>query len=293
VPEAHINTQEFIRGTGVSIGERTSLGAIGGPAVLIELGDHVQIEADVRILAPRVYIGDYTRISHHVTIYGYDSVFIGPCGWIGQNVILNSTAPLTISRGCTISAYANVWTHFSGGDPVEGCRFDSNKPCSIGADVWLGVQCSVAPVSIGDKALVLAGGVVTKDIPGNTVWGGNPAVDLTEKLGPPYIQRTAEEKFALLCHLLRRFHHCERGYQHGLSQRLPELLERRPAAPSLTLGGITVALNKAAAAEAPAETSVFQVNSRSYSKLGTPDETAFMKFLLPMVKFYPESVAGK
>jgi acetyltransferase-like isoleucine patch superfamily enzyme len=287
VPEPAANAREFACGAGVSVGERTVLGAIGDPAERIELGGHVQIDSDVRILAPRVYIGDYTRISHHVTIYGYDSVYIGPCGWIGQNVILNSTAPLTIGRGCTISAYANVWTHFTGGDAVEGCRFDSAKACTLGEDVWLGVQCSIAPVSIGAKALVLAGGVVAKDIPANTVWGGNPAVDLTAKLGAPYVARTAQEKYALLCHLLRRFHAGELGYEHGLSQRLPELLADMPSEPSLTLGGITVALGSDTAAAAPAGASAFDVSSRTYSKLGAPEEVAFMKYLLPMVKFYP------
>jgi acetyltransferase-like isoleucine patch superfamily enzyme len=284
VPDPAANASEFACGTGVNVGERTVLGAIGGPAERIELGDHVQIDSDVRILAPRVYIGDYTRISHHVTIYGYDDVYIGSCGWIGQNVILNSTARLRIGRGCTISAYANIWTHFTGGDAVEGCRFDSAKPCVLGEDVWLGVQCSVAPVSIGDQALVLAGSVVARDIPANTVWGGNPAADLTAKLGAPYALRTAEEKYALMCHLLRRFHAGELDYEHGLSQRLPELLAEMPSTPSFTLGGIMVALD---ASEVGAGACVFDVSSRTYSKLGTPAEVAFMKFLLPMVKFYP------
>ena len=287
MPEPVANAKEYICGAGVSIGERTQLGAIGGPAEHIELGDHVQINSDVRIYSPRVYIGDYTRISHHVTIYGYDSVYIGPCGWIGQNVILNSTAPLTIGRGCTISAYANVWTHFTGGDAVEGCRFDSAAPCTLGEDVWLGVQCSIAPVSIGDKSLVLAGSIVTKDLPPNTVWGGNPAVDLTSKLGAPYVERSDVEKYALMCRLLRRFHRGETGYAHGLGETVIDAMADMPPAPVFTLGGITLAVGHQAAADVQDESSVFSVSDRTYSKLGTDEEVAFMKFLLPMIKFYP------
>ncbi len=287
--ELQVCAREYVCGAGVSLGDRTVLGAIGGPADRIELGDHVQIDSDVRILAPHIYIGDYTRISHHVTIYGYDSVYLGPCGWIGQNVILNSTAPLAIGSGCTISAYANVWTHFTGGDAVQGCRFDSAKPCVIGEDVWLGVQCSIAPVSIGEKALVLAGSVVVKDIPANTVWGGNPAVNLTDKLGAPYAERKPVEKFALMCYLLERFADGQLGYEHGLGQRLPALLAATAGETCRTIGGISVALNQEAAARAPASSSVFNVSNRTYSKLGTPAEVAFMKYLLPMIKFYPNA----
>ena len=119
-------------------------------------------------------IGDWVTIHNHTTIYGYEDVEIGECSWIGQNAILNCTAPSRIGRGCTISAYSNLWTHFSGGDPLQGCRYGEGNeaPCTLEDDVWIGVGASVAPVTIGAQALLLAGSIVTKDIPRNTVWGG-------------------------------------------------------------------------------------------------------------------------
>ena len=33
----------------------------------------------------------------------------------------------------------------------------------------------VKPVTIGERAIIGAGSVVTKDIPANEVWAGNPA----------------------------------------------------------------------------------------------------------------------
>ena len=44
------------------------------------------------------------------------------------------------------------------------------KGCSIGANATI-----LAGVIIGEHALIGAGSVVTKDIPANTVWYGNPA----------------------------------------------------------------------------------------------------------------------
>lgn len=49
-------------------------------------------------------------------------------------------------------------------------------PVHIGADVWMGANCTVLPgVTIGDGAIIAAGAVVTKDVAPNTVVGGVPA----------------------------------------------------------------------------------------------------------------------
>lgn len=279
--ELRISAGEQRIGNDLRCGERVRIGGIGGPAGKIEIGDNVCIGDNVRILAGEVSIGDYTVIHNHTTIYGYSSVAIGACSWIGQNVILNCTAPLTIGRGCTISALSNIWTHFGGGDPLQGCRYDSVKPATLGDDVWIGVQASVAPVRIGDRALILAGSVVTKDIEENRVVGGNPAADLTDKLGPPYTDRPLQEKYERLCGLLRDFH--IRAATGGPAAG--EAQSSTTAGGRLTLGGITIAMEDATADG----TSIFDVCDRSYSKLRTREEIAFMQFLLPKIKFYPRS----
>jgi len=281
--EGELLAHESVVGEDVSYGRRVQISAIDGAAERVVIGDNVRIGDDVRILAPRVTLGDYVTIHHHTTIYGYDEVQIGDCCWLGQNVILNCTAPLKIGRGVTISAYANVWTHFSGGDPLAGCRFDSATPASIGDDAWLGVQATVAPVAIGARALVLAGAVVTRDVPANTVWGGNPAADLTGKLGAPYQEVALEEKFAMLCDLLAEYEESVRDPQSMAAGSLAtEFATARPAG-RLTSGGLTVAM-----ADGPDHgTSVFDVRDRTYSKLRTAEEIGFMYFLLPQIKFYP------
>jgi len=276
----------FLRlGEDVRIGERTHIGAINSPADDVRIGDNVYIGPDVRILAPRVVIGDYCTIHHHVTIYGYEEVVIGPCTWIGQGAILNCTAPLHIGRGCIISAMANIWTHFSGGDPVEGCNFQSRKACRLGEDAWVGVQASIAPVSIGAKALVLSGAVVTKDIPPNRTYGGNPAVDLTDKLGEPYTARSVEEKFAAMCDKLREYHEQLRQAGAHRDSMLDDEFSAQERDGVFRLGTITIT-----ATGLPEDgSSIFDVRDRTYSKLRTPEEVGFMHFLLPLVKFYPRA----
>ena len=46
----------------------------------------------------------------------------------------------------------------------------------IGNNVWIGAAVSIMPgVHVGENAVIAGGAVVTKDVPANTVVGGNPA----------------------------------------------------------------------------------------------------------------------
>ena len=50
------------------------------------------------------------------------------------------------------------------------------KPIHIGKRVWIGSGAIVLPgVTIGDNSVIGAGSVVTKDVPEDCVYGGNPA----------------------------------------------------------------------------------------------------------------------
>lgn len=49
------------------------------------------------------------------------------------------------------------------------------KPITIGEDVWVGGSVVICPgVTIGDRCVIGAGSVVTKDIPADTFAAGNP-----------------------------------------------------------------------------------------------------------------------
>ena len=49
------------------------------------------------------------------------------------------------------------------------------KPVSIGEDVWIGGSVVLCPgVTIGNRSVIGAGSVVTKDIPSDVLAAGNP-----------------------------------------------------------------------------------------------------------------------
>lgn len=52
---------------------------------------------------------------------------------------------------------------------------ESAKPITIGEDVWIGGSAVICPgVTIGDRTIIGAGSVVTKDIPSDVFAAGNP-----------------------------------------------------------------------------------------------------------------------
>lgn len=58
---------------------------------------------------------------------------------------------------------------------------ESGKPVTIGDDVWIGGRTTICPgITIGDRSVIGAGSVVTKDVPTGVVVAGNPAKIIRE-----------------------------------------------------------------------------------------------------------------
>lgn len=97
---------------------------------------------------------------------------MGPC-FIGTNVVIDTIRPdlITIGKGSVITSGTVILSHFI--NPTGGMYYGE---VVIGEKVFIGVNTVIAnSVKIGNLALIGAGSIVTKDIPENEVWGGNPA----------------------------------------------------------------------------------------------------------------------
>ena len=94
--------------------------------------------------------------------------------FIGANVNLDTNYPedIIIERGVRITIGGTIVTHFFDTTTGEYLRGQVH----IKENAYLGAHVIVCkPVTIGKNAVVGAGSIVTKDIPDNEVWAGNPA----------------------------------------------------------------------------------------------------------------------
>ena len=102
---------------------------------------------------------------------------------LGSNVYFNfncvvlDVMPVTIGANTLIGPAVQIYTATHPLDAAERRRgLEAAKPVSIGADVWIGGGAILCPgVTIGDRAVIGAGSVVTRDVPADTVVAGNPA----------------------------------------------------------------------------------------------------------------------
>lgn len=61
-------------------------------------------------------------------------------------------------------------------DPIVRNQRPESAPIILANNVWIGMNCIILKgVTIGENSIVAAGAVVTKNVPENCIFGGNPA----------------------------------------------------------------------------------------------------------------------
>ena len=97
--------------------------------------------------------------------------------FIGEGVTFDTNYPedVTIETGVTIALGCVFITHFV--EITDNLhRHYSRGKIHIGKNVYIGCNTVVCkPVTIGENSIIGAGSIITKDIPANEIWAGNPA----------------------------------------------------------------------------------------------------------------------
>lgn len=103
-----------------------------------------------------IRVGERVFINQNCTFYALADIVIGDDVMIGPNVsLLTSEHPVAPSqrRACLLG-----------------------KPIVIEKGVWIAAGATIiGGVTVGENSVVAAGSVVTRDVPANTLVGGNPA----------------------------------------------------------------------------------------------------------------------
>ena len=121
-------------------------------------------------------LGGETRLS--IIVSKNASLTIGDhCGI--SNAVIFCTHSITIENNVLIGNGSKIYDNdFHPLNPLD--RIQNKKPLAkpirIKKNAFIGAHCILLKgVTIGENAVVGAGSVITKDIPDNEIWAGNPA----------------------------------------------------------------------------------------------------------------------
>lgn len=134
----------------------------------LEIGRHALLEPNVWITAPgsaRVRIGEGTFLNMGVMIAAEQLVEIGD--------------HCMLANGCFVSDSSHRYDDPE--KPITWQGFQGKGPTRIGDNCWLGIGTAVTSgVTIGERCVIGANSVVTKDIPAFSIAAGAPAKVIRE-----------------------------------------------------------------------------------------------------------------
>lgn len=104
------------------------------------------------------------------------NIFVGENVYFNFNCVVLDITQVTIGNNTMFGPNVQIYTATHPMDSKarsEGLEF--GKSISVGSDVWVGGGVIICPgVTIGDRCVIGAGSVVTRDIPSDTFAAGNP-----------------------------------------------------------------------------------------------------------------------
>ena len=179
----------------VGQGSRLSIGADAeirqnaivraGEGLNIALGNHFKMEQGSRLFIQKDWrIGNHVQIATNCALFSRESpsagiLSIGDNTHIGDNTIIDVADDVSIGETVAIGPNCVIYSHDHGyeSDAVAAWKGPLvTRPVMIEDHAWIGSGVTILPgVTIGSRAVVAAGSVVTKDVEANTVYGGIPA----------------------------------------------------------------------------------------------------------------------
>lgn len=107
--------------------------------------------------------------------YG-DNIIADEGVFINFDCVILDGAKVTIGKKTLIAPGVHIYTARHPLGYKERRTHEDTRPVTIGEDCWIGGHATICPgVTIGDRSVIGAGSVVTKDIPNDVLAYGNPA----------------------------------------------------------------------------------------------------------------------
>lgn len=104
------------------------------------------------------------------------NIVLGEKVFFNFNCVVLDVMQVTIGSRTLFGPNVQIYTATHPTDwQVRASGLEFAKPIIIGSDVWVGGSVVICPgISIGDRTIIGAGSVVTRDIPSDVFAAGNP-----------------------------------------------------------------------------------------------------------------------
>ncbi len=107
---------------------------------------------------------------------GGDEIRVGKNVFVNQNCTFYDLGGLDIADDVMIGPNVSIITASHPLEPSRRRSVTIGKPILIEKNVWIAAGATIiGGVTVGENSVIAAGSVVTKDVPPNTLVGGNPA----------------------------------------------------------------------------------------------------------------------
>lgn len=136
-----------------------------------------------------IKIGVNSRVCSSVIFSGNGNIEIGENVWIGPQAYLaasdNATIIIESHSGIGPQVYISTGTHEIDYEGISSLGKGSNISVTIREGAWISARTLILPgITVGKKAIIAAGAVVSKDVEEKTMVGGVPAkfIKVLEKI---------------------------------------------------------------------------------------------------------------
>ncbi|HVI97846.1 MAG TPA: sugar O-acetyltransferase [Sphingomonas sp.] len=107
---------------------------------------------------------------------GGENIRVGRNVFVNQNCTMYDLGGIDIADDVMIGPNVSIITSGHPIDPTQRHAFVTAKPITIERNVWIAAGATIiGGVTVGENSVVAAGAVVTRDVPPNSLVGGNPA----------------------------------------------------------------------------------------------------------------------
>lgn len=133
-----------------------------------------QRESILKQLLPNAGIGLWLQPPFYCD-YG-TNIVLGENVFFNFNCVLLDVSKITVGSRTLFGPNVQIYTATHPINYLErSAGLEYGKAILIGEDVWVGGSAIICPgVKIGNRSIIGAGSVVTKDIPGDVMAAGNP-----------------------------------------------------------------------------------------------------------------------